>query len=473
MLGRFIRAAYDDARSGALPARLAQRLLGDDDLAAARAAHLHFLVFVEGAQGAHGPALRMLPTAWELRGHPRLFGPRAAAAAREASVLGGLVRPQGVAVAELAELLQEALWSRPGFPPLPPGGAAARRRELTWVAAVLESRLFGARSALDETALIPLLDLLNHRAGAPIMSAVARPRDTSDADDDPRAPDFFAGYAGGATELWDATLNAYAPMSRDHYRLHAWTLVTPVAVPEGDELFTVYYKEEEKGIHACAAYSLAYYGFLPATPAPAADCVALGAREMLAGCSAARASPARRAARRAAARALFGGPREALLAALDAEADAGAGAGAGAGADAGAGGAAPFLLLARGALVSLDVINAFRLLVAPLGELRGAAARGVAQPRFTSRETDVAALECAVASLRLTEAQAGAIAERWLAEWSQEGGRGGGSDDHSYDDAQAMVLLLRVQEGARAAAAWMAQAMEKTLEAVRDGAALL
>jgi hypothetical protein len=483
VLAPLLRAAYAAARSGALPPRFAERLLRDDDLAAARAAHLHFLVFVEGARGALGPALRMLPTAWELRGHPRFFGARAAAAAREASVLGGLVRPQAAATAALAELLHAALWSQPGFPPLPPGGAAARRRELTWVAAVLDSRLFAARSPLDESALIPLLDLLNHRAGSPIMAAVARPRGAGDAEDDPRAPDFFAGYAGAATQLWDAALGAFVPMSRQRYRLHAWTLATPVAVPEGEELFTVYFNEEERGgagMHACAAYSLAYYGFLPAASAPSADCVALAAREMLAGCPAARAPPARRAARLAAARALFGAARAALLAAVDAEADAeeaGVDADADADADEGAaagGGGAPFLLLARGAPVSLDVVNAFRLLVAPLGELRGATALAGGAPlppqqqqqrrRFTSRGTDEAALKCASAALRSTEARAGELAERWGAEWAREG---------AGEDAQAMVLLLRVQEGARAAAAWAAQAVEQTLAAVIDGSAAL
>jgi hypothetical protein len=50
VLAPLLRAAYAAARSGALPPRFAERLLRDDDLAAARAAHLHFLVFVEGAR---------------------------------------------------------------------------------------------------------------------------------------------------------------------------------------------------------------------------------------------------------------------------------------------------------------------------------------------------------------------------------------------------------------------------------------
>ena len=61
------------------------------------------------------------------------------------------------------------------------------------------------------------------------VAAVARPRGAGDAEDDPRAPDFFAGYAGAATQLWDAALGAFVPMSRQRYRLHAWTLATPVA----------------------------------------------------------------------------------------------------------------------------------------------------------------------------------------------------------------------------------------------------
>ena len=205
-------------------------------------------MFIERGAASHGPAVRMWPTAAELGASlPRLFTGRPAAAARETSVVATILADQEKAAENTVVLLEAALWARPGFPTaaLPPGGRRARLREVAYVHALLDTRIFSARGgAIDEAALIPVIDLVNHRPHSPIVAAQARKFDPAfDADDAvalPRAaytPQFH-GVEG--TTLWDRTEDRWHSVgaNRSLYRLHAWTLITEAPIAAGEEVFT-------------------------------------------------------------------------------------------------------------------------------------------------------------------------------------------------------------------------------------------